>query len=142
MPNPNHAAAAAGVAVFAVLSLLLKRRRDRERLAAADARSMAVLKGRNSKMHTAESIRHGRSFAPRPTDVFIVTYPKCGTTWVSAMAHFLRTDDNSFGEITEVVPWDIMALDCAVPKRRDAFSLRGCAPRHLNDILANFESGD
>ena len=31
--------------------------------------------------------------------------------------------------------------DCAVSKRRDAFSLRGRVPERLSEILANFESG-
>ena len=60
---------------------------------------------RNAKMHGEESIRLGRAFKPRSSDVFIVTYPKCGTTWVTQIAHCLRTrGDVSFGEITEVVP--------------------------------------
>lgn len=64
-------------------------------------------------MTTPESKDFGLSFQPRPDDVFVVTYPKCGTTWVSFIAHCLRTrGDTNFGEITEVVPWTICALDC------------------------------
>ena len=34
----------------------------------------------------------------RDTDCWIATYPKCGTTWVSAIAHFLRGgDEDDFG---------------------------------------------
>lgn len=64
-------------------------------------------------MTTPESKNAGLAFQPSNDDVFIVTYPKCGTTWVSFIAHCLRTrGDTNFGEITEVVPWTICALDC------------------------------
>jgi hypothetical protein len=46
---------------------------------------------RNSLMVDAESVRIGLSFKPGPTDVFITTYPKCGTTWVSFIVHSLRS---------------------------------------------------
>eukprot|EP00629_Pelagomonadales_sp_RCC1024_P017381 CAMPEP_0119269680 /NCGR_PEP_ID=MMETSP1329-20130426/6992_1 /TAXON_ID=114041 /ORGANISM="Genus nov. species nov., Strain RCC1024" /LENGTH=328 /DNA_ID=CAMNT_0007269681 /DNA_START=180 /DNA_END=1163 /DNA_ORIENTATION=+ len=111
MQSSTKLAVAAGAAA-AVAALLEWRRR--KQLAAADELAMAVLSERNGRMHTAASIAAGREggFAPRASDVFIVTYPKCGTTWVSAIAHFLRSDDDSFGEITEVIPWDILAGDC------------------------------
>ena len=65
---------------------------------------------RNSAMHSNESVRVGRSFKPQPSDVFVVTYPKCGTTWVTQILHALRTAGSmDFGEITEVVPWVILA---------------------------------
>ena len=68
---------------------------------------------RNKAMHSAESVRVGRAFQPQSSDVFVVTYPKCGTTWVTQILHALRTAGSmDFGEITEVVPWDILAHDC------------------------------
>ena len=55
---------------------------------------------------TVEGERVAKAFKPRPDDVFIATYPKCGTTWVQQIVHSLRTNgDLDFGEITEVVPW-------------------------------------
>ncbi len=36
-----------------------------------------LMRHRNSLMHSEESVRKGREFATRSTDVFIVTYPKC-----------------------------------------------------------------
>ena len=39
----------------------------------------------------------------RQGDVFVCTYPKCGTTWMTQICHQLRTGgDEAFGEITEV----------------------------------------
>eukprot|EP00746_Dinoflagellata_sp_MGD_P114128 gnl/MRDRNA2_/MRDRNA2_50715_c0_seq1.p1 gnl/MRDRNA2_/MRDRNA2_50715_c0~~gnl/MRDRNA2_/MRDRNA2_50715_c0_seq1.p1 ORF type:complete len:345 (-),score=70.09 gnl/MRDRNA2_/MRDRNA2_50715_c0_seq1:29-988(-) len=68
---------------------------------------------RNQNMHEEESIRCGRTFKPRSTDVFVVTYPKCGTTWMTQICHQLRTrGDMDFDEITVVCPWDIQAVLC------------------------------
>jgi len=98
------AAALTGV----VAAFVLNRRKNMLHLTPLER--MAV---RNGLMHTAPSVEAGRAFKPKPTDVFVVTYPKCGTTWVTQIAHVLRTrGDQSFGEITEVVPWDICAVDC------------------------------
>jgi hypothetical protein len=43
---------------------------------------------------------------PRPTDVVISPYPKCGTTWLQQIFHALRTGgDMDFDDISGVVPW-------------------------------------
>lgn len=102
---------------------------------------LELMRQRNSLMHSPASVANGREFTPRASDVFIVTYPKCGTTWMTQLCHQIRcvrharklgmpasataTSDESadagvpsscfsmrFGEITEVVPWDILAKDC------------------------------
>jgi len=54
------------------------------------------------------AIRSG--FKTHPLDVFIMTYPKCGTTWVSAICYML-----GLGKISEVdgqvgVPWIDMEM--------------------------------
>ena len=68
---------------------------------------------RLSLTETSESVSHGLAFVPKAGDVFISTFPKCGTTWVSMILHSLRSRGNmDFGEITEVVPWERCALDC------------------------------
>merc|ERR1712194_355951 len=55
----------------------------------------------------------GQTFQPRPSDVFVVTYPKCGTTWVTQICHQLRAPGHTdFDEISLVCPWDIIAHDC------------------------------
>jgi hypothetical protein len=49
---------------------------------------------------------------PRPTDIMVATFPKCGTTWMQQIVHGLRTRGSmDFEEISLVVPWiDIAAL--------------------------------
>ena len=43
---------------------------------------------------------------PRPTDVIVATYRKCGTTWMLQIAHQLRTCGSmDFDDICDVVPW-------------------------------------
>jgi hypothetical protein len=69
-----------------------------------------------------ESIKRGLSYQPRPTDVFISPFAKCGTTWLQQIIHGLKTrGDMDFSEITEVVPWLEMAyflrLNLDAPQR-------------------------
>jgi len=68
----------------------------------------AVLK----KMFTEESKARGLAFRPRPNDVLIATYPKCGTTWIQQIVHGLRSNGSmQFEEICEVIPWIETAFD-------------------------------
>lgn len=79
----------------------------------AEPSAVELMGQRNKGMHSPESVAHGRSFHPRPTDVFVTTYPKCGTTWVSQVCHQIRSGGHmDFEEIFDVCPWDILALDC------------------------------
>ena len=68
-----------------------------------------MLQKRLAKFASPESVRAGRRFQPRESDVFVVTYPKCGTTWLQQICHVLRTGGSdefqNFEEIMEVVPW-------------------------------------
>ena len=55
---------------------------------------------------TYEGRQKTASFVPRPTDVFVASYPKCGTTWMKQIMHQLRSGgDMSYRDITDVVPW-------------------------------------
>src|SRR5919106_3982256 len=64
---------------------------------------------------TPEGWQRGLSYKPDPTDIFIVTPPKCGTTWMQQIVHGLRTRGSmDFDEITRVVPWINMAYDLGV----------------------------
>lgn len=110
-------AVAAGLAVLAVAHSRAIAKLLRDALQDACARrnrlALELMSARNRHMHSATSVAHGRSFRPRPTDVFVVTYPKCGTTWMTQIVHALRSHASmDFGEISEVCPWDILALDC------------------------------
>lgn len=47
-----------------------------------------------------------KSYLPRPTDVVITPFGKCGTTWTQQIFHTLRTrGDMDFDDISRVVPW-------------------------------------
>ena len=124
-----YAAAAAAIAATAA-AVYWRLAALQAALADATARrnrlALDLMSTRNSRMHSAESVRVGRSFTPRRDDVFVVTYPKCGTTWVTQIVHALRTNASmDFGEITEVVPWDILAHDC----RQDLDADQVASPR-------------
>ncbi|MGI9316356.1 MAG: sulfotransferase domain-containing protein [bacterium] len=73
------------------------------------------IKARLRLFGTEKSNELGKNYQPDPSDVFITTYPKCGTTWMQQMVHCLRTrGDMNFEEITEVVPWLELSHDLGV----------------------------
>ena len=85
-----------------------------------------------SNFRTDASDQAGRDFRPAPTDVFIATYPKCGTTWVQQMVHSLRTKgDMDFDDICEVVPWLEMCLDL----EQDPYASQRGEPRAFKSHL-------
>lgn len=75
-------------------------------------RSVPQMLERVQHMITPQSMSRALAFQPRPSDVFIATFPKSGTTWLQQIVHGLRTGgDMDFDEITQVVPWLETALD-------------------------------
>ena len=77
--------------------------------------SLERMKETISLMLTKEGINHGFSFKPRSDDVFIVTYPKCGTTWMQQILHQLRSGgDMSFEEISDLIPFVESAYDIGI----------------------------
>lgn len=66
----------------------------------------------HERFSTHESVERARAFVPRPTDVFVATYSKSGTTLLQQIVHGLRTQgDMNFRDISEVVPWIEVAHD-------------------------------
>jgi hypothetical protein len=70
---------------------------------------------RMSNFSTPEGWQKGLDYKPDRTDVFIVTPPKCGTTWMQQIVHGLRTRGSmDFDDISRVVPWINMAHDMGI----------------------------
>jgi len=64
---------------------------------------------------TDKGWHRGLDYRPAPTDVFIVTPPKAGTTWMQQIVHGLRTRGSmDFDEIGRVIPWINMAHDMGI----------------------------
>lgn len=77
--------------------------------------SIAEMHERMNGFATAEGWQRSLDYKPAPTDVFIVTPPKCGTTWMQQIVHGLRTRGSmDFDEISRVVPWINMAHDIGI----------------------------
>ena len=61
-------------------------------------------------------------YRPRPGDIVISPYGKCGTTWLQQTFHTLRTGgDMDFDDISRVVPWietsRMLGIDLEAPQR-------------------------
>jgi len=77
--------------------------------------SIQEMHERMQNFSTTEGWQRGLDYKPSPTDVFIVTPPKCGTTWMQQIVHGLRTRGSmDFDEIGRVVPWINMAHDMGI----------------------------
>lgn len=64
------------------------------------------------------------SYRPRPTDVVISPFGRCGTTWLQQTFHCLRTGgDMDFDDISRVVPWiesaSLLGLDINAEQRAE-----------------------
>jgi len=77
------------------------------------------------------------AFRPRPSDVVIAPYGKCGTTWLQQIFHTLRTrGDMDFDDISRVVPWietaNVLSIDLNAPQRAEP---RGFKSHLAHDAL-------
>ncbi len=92
-------------------------------LAPRRARSLGEFGEVSGKLFRDEEIGASiASYRPRPTDVIISPFAKCGTTWLQQIIHCLRTGgDMDFDDISRVVPWIETAraanLDLEAPQR-------------------------
>lgn len=78
------------------------------------------LRDRMISFRSPEASRRGLEIEVRPDDVFISTYPKCGTTWTQQIVHQLRTGGSmDFEEICVVVPWLESAWDMNIDPSAD-----------------------
>ena len=74
-----------------------------------------LLNERLSRAQTERGRNYGINFKPRSDDVFVVTAPKCGTTWMQQILHQLRSGgDMSFEDICDVVPYIELAYDVEI----------------------------
>jgi hypothetical protein len=77
--------------------------------------TVADMLKRMENFSTPEGWQRGLDYKPDPSDVFIVTPAKCGTTWMQQIVHGLRTRGSmEFDEICRVIPWLHMAHDCGM----------------------------
>ncbi len=97
------------------------------------ARSVAEMASFRGGIGSMASRAAALAFRPRPTDVLIATFPKCGTTWLQQIVHGLRTRGSmDFDEITLVVPWLELALDLGI----DLDASQAAEPRAFKSHLS------
>ena len=88
-------------------------------------RNLAEMAQAMGKMFGPEDIGKGiAAYRPRPSDVIIAPFGKCGTTWLQQIFHTLRTGgDMDFDDISRVVPWiessAMLGLDLEAPQRAE-----------------------
>lgn len=54
-------------------------------------------------LFTDRTVRSAFSYQPRPGDVFIVTYPKCGTTWMQFIVYCIYNDGETPADLVELM---------------------------------------
>ena len=105
-------------------------------MAGIEIRRATTLEELHSKMGrlvSPEGYKAGLDFMPRPKDVIIAPYAKCGTTWLQQMVHSLRTGgDLAFDDISQVVPWIETAHDLGL----DLDAEQRAEPRAFKSHLA------
>src|SRR5258705_1579941 len=92
------------------------------------ATTLAELQVKMDRLVSEAGFAAGLGFVPRPSDVIVASYAKCGTTWLQQMVHSLRAGgDLDFDDISRVVPWIETAADPGLDLDRS----QRCEPRAL-----------
>ena len=110
-------------------------------------RNLAEMGQAMGKMFKPEDIGKGiAAYRPRPSDVIIAPFGKCGTTWLQQIFHTLRTGgDMDFDDISRVVPWietsAMLGLDLEAPQRAEPRGFKshlahGAMPKGAKYIVA------
>ena len=77
--------------------------------------SIGMVMERWAKFISDDSVQVAMDYKPKPGDMFIATHSKAGTTMMQQIVHQLRSKgDESFEEISVVVPWLEMAGDVGI----------------------------
>lgn len=92
------------------------------------------------------------AYEPRPDDVIITPYGKCGTTMLQQMFHQLRTGgDMDFDDISRVVPWietaPALGIDINAPQRANPRGFKShldyeSLPRGARYVVSLRDPGD
>ncbi|KAL3212537.1 hypothetical protein MRX96_007953 [Rhipicephalus microplus] len=86
-----------------------------------------------SRLFTERSIRSAMSYGPRDDDVFVVSYPKCGSTWLQQIVNVvLKSDDDSTGKSAGAGAQELPAfLDLVGAAGALSTPRPGCLKTHL-----------
>jgi hypothetical protein len=100
----------------------------------------AILLPCHTKLHRIRKrlciLQYRLEYDGSPDDIFIVTYPKSGTTWLQMIVYQLATDGAmDFAHIDQVSPFLEMSM---IPRRRKISDLRA-TPRVVKSHLAYHE---